>query len=60
MVGAVPGQVDALAADLQAAVLGEGLLVRGPGRVIVAQQQRRVSSCPMRVTWLPNSADAPT
>ena len=39
VVGAVPGQVDALAADLEGAAVLERLLVRRPGRVVVAQQQ---------------------
>jgi hypothetical protein len=39
VVGAVPGQVDALTADLEGPVIGEGLLVGGPGRVVVTQQQ---------------------
>ena len=39
MVGAVPGQVDALAADLEVAPVLERLLRRGPGRVVVAQQE---------------------
>jgi hypothetical protein len=39
MVGAVPGQVDALAADLERAPILEGLLVRRSRRIIVAQQQ---------------------
>jgi hypothetical protein len=36
VVRAVPGQVDALAADLQRPVVLERLLVRGSGRVVVA------------------------
>jgi hypothetical protein len=36
---AVPGKVDALAADLERAVVPEGLLVRGSRRVVVAQEQ---------------------
>jgi hypothetical protein len=39
VVGTVPGEVDALAADLERARVLEGLLVRGPGRIVVAQQQ---------------------
>ena len=39
VVGAEPGQVDALAADLQAALVLERLLRRRPGRVVVAQQE---------------------
>ena len=39
VVGAVPGQVDALAADLQAAAVLERLLGRRPRRVVVAQQE---------------------
>ena len=39
VVGAVPGQVDPLAADLERAAILEGLLVRGSRRVVVAQQQ---------------------
>ena len=35
--GAVPGEVDPLAADLEGAAVAEGLLVRRPGRVVVAQ-----------------------
>jgi len=39
VVGAVPGQVDPLAADLERAVVLERLFVGRPGRVVVAQQQ---------------------
>jgi hypothetical protein len=39
VVGAVPGQVDALAADLEGATVAEGLFVRRPRRVVVAQQE---------------------
>jgi hypothetical protein len=39
VIGAVPGEVDALTADLQRPVVLERLLVRRPGRVVVAQQQ---------------------
>jgi hypothetical protein len=39
VVGAVPGQVDPLAADLQRPVVLERLVVRRPGRVVVAEQQ---------------------
>ena len=39
VVGAVPGQLDPLTADLQGAAVLERLLVRGSGRVVVAQQQ---------------------
>src|SRR3954466_3954134 len=39
VIGAVPGQVDALAADLQAAPFPERLLRRGPRRVVVAHQE---------------------
>jgi hypothetical protein len=39
VVGAVPGEIDALAADLERARVLEGLLVRRPGRVVVSQQQ---------------------
>jgi hypothetical protein len=39
VVGAVPGQVDPLAADLERASILKGLLVRWPGRVVVAQQE---------------------
>ena len=39
VVGAVPGQVDPLAADLERAPVGEGLLVRWARRIVVAQQQ---------------------
>ena len=35
----MPGQLDAFAADLQAAAVLEGLLGRGPRRVVVAQQE---------------------
>jgi len=35
----VPGQLDAFAADLQGAVVGEGLFRRGFGRVVVPQQE---------------------
>jgi hypothetical protein len=35
-VGAVPGQIDALAADLERAAILERLLVRRPGRIVVA------------------------
>src|SRR6266404_2117174 len=41
VVRAVPGEVDALAADLERAAITEGLLVRGPRRIVVAQQQAR-------------------
>ena len=36
---AVPGEVDAFAADLERAAILERLLVRRPGRIVVAQQQ---------------------
>jgi hypothetical protein len=36
---AVPGEVDALAADLERASVAERLVVRGPRRVVVAQQE---------------------
>ncbi len=39
VVGAVPGEVDPLAADLERAAVLEGLLVRRTCRVVVAQQQ---------------------
>ncbi len=39
MIRAVPGQVDALAADLESATILERLLVRRSGRIVVAQQQ---------------------
>ena len=39
VVGAVPGQVDALAADLEGAAVLERFFVRWPGRVVVAQQE---------------------
>jgi hypothetical protein len=39
VVGAVPGQVDSLAADRERAAVLEGLLIRGSRRVVVAQQQ---------------------
>ena len=39
VVGAVPGQVDPLAADLERAAVLERLLVRRPGRIVVAQQE---------------------
>jgi hypothetical protein len=35
----VPGQLDALAPDLQGVAVGEGHLRHRPGRVVVAQQQ---------------------
>ena len=35
----MPGQLDALAADLEGAAVLEGLLGRGPRRVVVAQQE---------------------
>src|SRR5262245_33799315 len=37
-VGAVPGKVDPLAADLERAAVLAGLLVRQPGRIVVAEQ----------------------
>jgi len=40
VVGAVPGQFHALAADLQAVPVGEGHVRDRPARVVVAQQQR--------------------
>jgi len=39
VVGAVPCQVDALAADLEGAAILERLLVRRSGRIVVAQEQ---------------------
>ena len=39
VVGAVPGQLDALPADVQGVAVCEGHVRRGPGRVVVAQQQ---------------------
>ena len=39
VIGAVPGQRDALAADLERALVLEGLLGRRPRRVVVAQQE---------------------
>jgi hypothetical protein len=39
MVGAVPGQLDALAPDLQGVTVGEGHLWERPGQVVVAHQQ---------------------
>ena len=39
VVGTVQRQVDALAADLEGAAILEGLLGRGPRRVVVAQQK---------------------
>ena len=39
VVGAVPGQLDALASDLERAPVLERLLRRGPRGVVVAQQQ---------------------
>jgi hypothetical protein len=39
VIGAVPGQLDALAADLEHAADLEGLIRRGPRRVVVAQQE---------------------
>src|SRR6266550_2922878 len=39
VVGAVPGQVDALAADLECAAVPERLLRRGPRGIVVAQQE---------------------
>jgi hypothetical protein len=39
VVGAVPGQVDALAADLEGAAILERFLVRRSGRIVIAQQQ---------------------
>jgi hypothetical protein len=38
MVGAVPGQLDALAAHLQGVTVGEGHLRRRPCRVVIAKQ----------------------
>jgi hypothetical protein len=43
VVGAVPGQVDALAADFEGAAVAEGLFVRRPRRVVVAKQAVRGS-----------------
>ena len=40
VVGAVPGEVDPLAADLEGALVLERLLVRRPRRVVVPQQER--------------------
>jgi hypothetical protein len=39
VVGAMPGQVNTLPADLEGAAILERLLRRGPGRVVVAKQQ---------------------
>ena len=39
VVGAVPGELDPLAADLQRPAIAEGFLRRRPGRVVVAQQK---------------------
>src|SRR6266542_3804723 len=39
VVGAVPGQFHALAADLEGVTVGEGHFWRWPGRVVVAEQQ---------------------
>jgi hypothetical protein len=39
VVGAEPRQVDALTADLEAALVLERLLWRGPRRVVVAQEE---------------------
>src|SRR5260370_24475089 len=39
VVGAVPGQLDALPAHLQGVAAGEGHVRHGPGRVVVPQQQ---------------------
>ena len=39
VVGTVPGEVDSLAADLDGAAVLERLFVRGPGRIVVAQQE---------------------
>src|ERR1700738_2005424 len=39
VIGPVPGQVDPLAPDLERAAILEGLLVRGPSRVVVTEQQ---------------------
>ena len=39
VVGAVPGEVDPLAADLEGSTVLERLFVRRPGRVVVAQQE---------------------
>jgi hypothetical protein len=39
VVSAVPGQIDALAADLDRAVVLEGLVVRLARRVVVAEQE---------------------
>jgi hypothetical protein len=55
VVGAVPGQIDALAADLWK-VSSFGRLARSSSR----SSTRCVSSCRMRVTFLSNSEDAPT
>jgi hypothetical protein len=38
MVGAMPGEIDALAADVERAAVTEGLFVRRSRRVVVAQQ----------------------
>src|SRR5262249_22951698 len=39
VVGAVPGQFDALTANVEGVAIGEGHLRRRPGRVVVPQQQ---------------------
>jgi hypothetical protein len=39
VVGAVPGELDPLPADLQGAAIGEGLLRRRPVRVVVPEQE---------------------
>ena len=38
VIGAVPGQLDALASDLEGATVLEGLFWCGPGGVVVAEQ----------------------
>ena len=58
VVGAVPGEIDALAADLEGAAILERLLVRGSGRVVVAQQQPPGLLMAERTTPVSNSEDA--
>jgi hypothetical protein len=57
--GAVPGELDAFDAYFQRAAILERLLVRRSAGSASRWSKRRVSSWPIRVTFLSKNEDAP-
>ena len=60
VIGPWLSQLDAFAPDIQRAPALKGFLRRRACGIVVPQRHLRVSACPMRMTLVPNSDEAPT